>query len=77
MHLRITELLAHGWDLARAPGPPPALPADLAVQELALWQAQFEAGPGGGAGLPFAPTQPVDPGAPAIDHLAAFLGRPV
>ncbi len=73
-HLRITELLVHGWDLARATGQPPELPADIAEGELALWRAQFEGGPGA-KGLPFAPARPVADEAPAIDRLAAFLGR--
>jgi len=77
VHVRIGELLVHGWDLARATGQAPDLPADLAAQELTLWQAQFGGSLGNGAGLPFAPAQPVAPEAPAIDQLAAFAGRPV
>jgi uncharacterized protein (TIGR03086 family) len=75
VHLRITELLVHGWDLARATGQPAELPADLAEQELALWRSRF--GDGLSDGLPFAPAQTVAAEAPAIDRLAAFLGRQV
>ncbi len=75
VHLRITELLVHGWDLARATGQPADLPADLAETELAVWRAQFSDGVPDGR--PFASPQPVTAHAPAIDHLAAFLGRPV
>src|SRR6266536_1315586 len=41
VHLRITELLVHGWDLAHATGQPPGLPGDLAQTELELSRAQL------------------------------------
>lgn len=41
VHLRITELLVHGWDLAHATGQPPGLPDDLAQTELELSRAQL------------------------------------
>lgn len=76
LHLRITEILVHGWDLAHATGQPSSgLPADLADQEL-----EFSRGALGDIPAdrrPFAPAQPVDDDAPAIDRLAALLGRPV
>lgn len=73
VHLRITELLVHGWDLARATGQPPGLPDDLAHKELALSLAQLGDAPRDA--LPIAEPQPVPADAAAIDRLAAFFGR--
>ncbi|MCW2743987.1 MAG: hypothetical protein JWM48_537 [Mycobacterium sp.] len=75
LHIRITETLVHGWDLAWATGQPVQLPSDLAAAELAFTAAA----------LPMIPTQrrtfadprPVAENAPAIDRLAALLGRDV
>ena len=76
LHLRLTELLVHGWDLARATGQPvTGLPADLAEQELAFSRAQLDRIPP--ERRPFAVSQPVADNAPAVDRLAALLGRPV
>jgi hypothetical protein len=50
------------------------LPEDLAEQSLAFAQAHLSAQSRTGR---FAEPQPVEETAPAIDRLAAFLGRPV
>jgi hypothetical protein len=64
----------HSWDLARATGQPTTgLPEDLAEQELSFSRVQLEKLPPGRS--PFAPPQPVQQGAPAIDRLAGLLGR--
>jgi uncharacterized protein (TIGR03086 family) len=76
LHLRLTEVLVHGWDLARATAQPTSgLPDDLAEQELAFSRVQLARMPPDRR--PFAPSQPVADDAPAIDRLAALLGRPV
>ncbi len=75
LHLRITELLVHGWDLARATGQPASFPDSLAEQELAFSRSKLAGIPTGRR--PFGPPQPVASGAPAIDRLAACLGRTV
>jgi uncharacterized protein (TIGR03086 family) len=75
LNLRICEVLVHGWDLAQATGQPPQLPDDVAEHALAFsrWQLEGE--------LPrtgrFAVAQPVADDAPAIERLAAYLGRSV
>jgi uncharacterized protein (TIGR03086 family) len=66
-------LLIHGWDLARAIGRPPELPEDLAQGALVLWQTRLADRPR--ERMPFGVPEPVADDAPAIDRLAAFLGR--
>ena len=75
LHLRITEELVHGWDVARATGQVARLPEDAAEAELAFARAQLDVNvPRRGR---FGDAQPVADEAPAIDRLAAFLGRPL
>jgi uncharacterized protein (TIGR03086 family) len=75
LHIRVTELLVHGWDIAQATGQPATLPDDVVAIELEFTRAQFAGLPPGGAR--FAPPQPVAGDAPAIDQLVALLGREV
>jgi uncharacterized protein (TIGR03086 family) len=74
IQLRMADLLTHGWDLARAIGQPVELPGDLVEQALAFAQVQLADVPRTGR---FDQAQPVADDAPAIDRLAALLGRPV
>jgi uncharacterized protein (TIGR03086 family) len=73
VHLRTVETLVHGWDLARAIDRPAPFPQDLAEGELAFSRDLLGRIPEGRH--PFGPSQPVDDDAPAIDRLAALLGR--
>jgi uncharacterized protein (TIGR03086 family) len=73
VHLRLTEVLVHGWDLAQATGQALAFPENLAEQELAFSRDALGALPPGRS--PFAPPTPAPDTAPAIDRLAACLGR--
>ena len=75
VHLRITELLVHGWDLARATSQPSPFPDDIAEQALQFTRARLPDVPPDRR--PVAPPQPVADDAPAIDRLAACLGRRV
>lgn len=73
VHMRINELLVHGWDLAHATGQQPNLPEDLAEQALAMWRHALAGRPRGNG--PFSEERSVPHDAPASDRLAAFLGR--
>jgi uncharacterized protein (TIGR03086 family) len=72
--IRITELLGHGWDLARATGQPADFPEDVAERGLTAARDQLRDRPAG-PDAPFAPMAAIPDDAPAIDRLAAFLGR--
>ncbi|MFG2985465.1 TIGR03086 family metal-binding protein [Streptomyces sp. NPDC048258] len=74
LQIRLYDLLAHGWDIAQAAGIPARLPEDLAEQALAFVRVQLSTQSRAGR---FAEPQPVEETAPAIDRLAAFLGRSV
>ena len=76
LYLRITETLVHGWDLARATGQPAKLPDEVAEAALAFVRGR-QAPDVPRTGHPFGPIQPVGEDAPAIDRLAAHLGRTV
>jgi len=74
LQIRLYDLLAHGWDLAHATGQPVELPSDLAEQALAFARVQLSTQPRTGR---FEPAETISDDAPAIDRLAAFLGRSV
>lgn len=73
VRMRINELLIHGWDLARATGQPAGLPEDLAEGALTQWQTRLGDRPR--EGMPFGNPVAVSDDSPAIDRLAAYLGR--
>ena len=76
VHVRIAEVLTHGWDLARATGQRGDFPDDVAERTLARSRRRLTARPEG-PGAPFAAEVSVPPDAPAVDRLAGFLGRAV
>jgi uncharacterized protein (TIGR03086 family) len=75
VHIRLVEMLVHGWDLAQATGQATAFPESLVEPELAFTRVQLDALPP--ERRPFGPPQPVADGAPAIVRLVACLGRSV
>jgi uncharacterized protein (TIGR03086 family) len=75
LHLRLTEFLAHGWDLARATGQSTDFADDLIEQEMSFTVGALADIPPDRT--PFAPAQPVADDAPALDRLAARLGRKI
>ncbi|MEU6633301.1 TIGR03086 family metal-binding protein [Streptomyces parvus] len=70
----VIELLVHGWDLAVALGHDRDLLPDLARTALPVVREIYDDLPRTPGGS-FAPPQPVPEGAPALDHLAGYLGR--
>lgn len=75
LHLRLIEAIVHGWDLAKATGQALQIPDELAGQELQFTREKpADVRPGT---RPFGPPQPVAPDDPALDLLAACLGRSV
>lgn len=68
------ELLAHGWDLARALGAPTGLAPEVADEVLAAARGIYGAAPRTEGGS-FAPERPAPEGASGADRLAAYLGR--
>jgi len=73
LHLRIVEHLVHGWDLARATGQPTAFDEETAAQAYAFTEAKLADVPAGSTS--FAAPKPAPTSAPALDRLAALLGR--
>ncbi|MEU7907890.1 TIGR03086 family metal-binding protein [Actinoplanes sp. NPDC049118] len=75
LHLRIADVVVHGWDIARATGQRADYPDDVVEQALAFSLAALPAVRSDRS--PFAPPQPVDDDAPVLERLAACLGRKV
>ena len=73
LHLRIVEVLTHGWDLARATGRTVSFPDDVVEQEIAFSRRALPMIPPERA--PFASSQSVADDAAPLDRLVALLGR--
>jgi uncharacterized protein (TIGR03086 family) len=73
LHLRVIELVVHGWDLARATGQCIEVPDDLVRAELEFSRQALSQVPPDRT--PFGPPRPAADGASALDELAALLGR--
>jgi uncharacterized protein (TIGR03086 family) len=74
LQIRLYDLIAHGWDLARATGQPLILPDDVVQESLAFATVQLEGIDREGR---FHPPQSCAASADSLDRLAAFLGRDV
>lgn len=75
LHPRIVESLVHSWDLAQATGQRPEFPDDLTEQALGFIIGRLIVHPEARAA--FGPSQTAGAYAPAIERLAACLGRDV
>ncbi|MER6988713.1 TIGR03086 family metal-binding protein [Saccharopolyspora hirsuta] len=72
VQLRLADLLAHGWDLARATGQEVGFPEDVVEQALVFVRGRLDAAPRADR---FGEARPVAEDAPVVDRFAAFLGR--
>jgi uncharacterized protein (TIGR03086 family) len=72
LQIRLYDLLAHGWDLARATRQPVRLPDDAAETALAFARTQLSEAARPGR---FNTADTISDEAPATDRLAVFLGR--
>jgi uncharacterized protein (TIGR03086 family) len=70
----VNELVAHGWDLAKALGRPTNIVPDIAAESSRIWREWF-ADIGRQPG--FEPEKRAPAGSGPADEMAAFLGRPV
>jgi uncharacterized protein (TIGR03086 family) len=73
LHLRVIELLVHGWDVARATDQRIEAPDEVVRGELEFSRQALSQIPPDRS--PFGPPQPVAEGASALDELTALLGR--
>jgi uncharacterized protein (TIGR03086 family) len=73
LHLRITEAIVHGWDVAQAIGESARFDDDVVEEAIAFSRPALDSLPAGRT--PFAPPQPTTTDAPALDRLVALLGR--
>lgn len=71
----IQEILAHGWDLAKATGQPTEGDPELALWSLATAKRILPPDIRGSEGVPFGPVVDVPPDATPYTQLAAWLGR--
>ena len=71
--LNLTEMVVHGWDLAKATGQDPAFDAD-AVEQAWAWATSVPSEMRSG-GTSFGPPVEVPSAAPTLDRLVGLLGR--
>jgi uncharacterized protein (TIGR03086 family) len=72
VEMRTTEMLVHGWDIAKATGQSTDLDPELAESRIESFRKMRAARRGSGM---FADEKPAPPGATAADRLAAAAGR--
>jgi uncharacterized protein (TIGR03086 family) len=74
LDMRVSEMMMHGWDVAKGTGQSTDLDAELAEDVLERFRVLRATGRGGDM---FGPEQPAPEGATVADRLAAASGRAV